>query len=73
MKRVVPYIVWMVLAVPATLVVTFLCSPFWNWFESTTGIESFGHSGPADWCFTATYAILLLAFVVWRFAPNSKL
>ena len=26
-------------------------SPFWGWFESTTGIESLGHGGPDDWVF----------------------
>jgi len=26
-------------------------SPFWGWFESTTGIESLGHGGPDDWVY----------------------
>jgi hypothetical protein len=59
MKRVVPYVLWFVLAIPLTFVVTFICSPFW--FETKTGIESFGHSGPSDWCFLFTYGVLVLA------------
>ncbi len=32
-------------------IAAFLTSPFWDWFERTTGIESYGHSGPDDWVF----------------------
>jgi hypothetical protein len=35
-------------------IAAFLTSPFWNWFESATGIESYGHSGPDDWVFQFT-------------------
>jgi hypothetical protein len=45
-------------------------SPFWGWFESTSGIESLGHGGPDDWVFefligvtiTAIFAILEFTF-----------
>lgn len=57
--KMLPYLLWIVLAVPVTFVGTFLCSPFWNWFETTTGIESYGHSGPSDWCFIVTYGVVL--------------
>jgi hypothetical protein len=39
---------------PAGFVLGVLTAPFWGWFEATTGIESLGHSGPADW----VYAVL---------------
>jgi hypothetical protein len=39
------------------LVATIFTWPFWGWFEATTGIESLGHSGPADWCFVVMYAL----------------
>lgn len=55
-----------VLAVPAALLVTLLLSPFWNWFESASGIESMGHSGPANWCFVAIYGVILvIALPTW--------
>jgi hypothetical protein len=41
------------LALPVSVVTTFLLSPFWSWLEASTGIESIGHSGPADWCYLA--------------------
>ena len=72
MKRIVPYILWFVLAVPLTFVVTFICSPFWNWFEAKTGIESFGHSGPSDWCFWFTYGVLVLAGMVGLYAARAS-
>jgi H+/Cl- antiporter ClcA len=57
-----------VLAAPAALLVTVMLSPFWNWFESVSGIESMGHSGPANWCFVAVYGLLLVvaATAWWR-------
>ena len=48
-----------VLALPFTFVVTFLLYPFWSWIEARFGIESIGHSGPADWCFLAIFALSL--------------
>lgn len=43
---------------PAALILTFLLLPLWSWIEATYKIESVGHSGPADWCFWAVYALL---------------
>jgi len=55
-------------ALPAAFIVTFLIYPLWSWIEVTYGIESVGHSGPADWCFEVIYAILLALSlaVLWR-------
>jgi hypothetical protein len=53
---------WVALALllaPPAVVLTWLLRPAWDWLESTTGIESLGHSGPADWCYGATYVALL--------------
>ncbi len=30
---------------------------FWGWFENATGIESLGHSGPADWVFVLMFVL----------------
>ena len=40
---------------------TVLCFPLWSWFESRTGIEAVGHSGPAGWCYATTFAFMLAA------------
>lgn len=54
-------------SLPAAALCTFLLSPFWNWFEANTGIESIGHSGPADRCFIVVYVLtLLFVFAAWR-------
>jgi hypothetical protein len=41
-------------------VLTFVLWPFWDWLEATYGIESLGHSGPAEWCFAAIYGLYLV-------------
>jgi hypothetical protein len=46
-----------VVAVPLSILGTILLFPVWSWLEASTGIESVGHSGPAEWC----YAVLFLA------------
>jgi hypothetical protein len=33
---------------------TLMLLPLWRWLESAHGVEAIGHSGPADWCYTAT-------------------
>ena len=58
------------LCAPLSIVATILLFPFWSWFEAKTGIESVGHSGPADWCYVAAFlisvAIAALALIGWR-------
>lgn len=56
-----------VIAIPVAMLVTIIMFPFWSWVESGFGIESIGHSGPAEWCYWASYIIILLgAFLIWR-------
>jgi hypothetical protein len=74
MKRALQTLLWllaiMVACFPVSFIVTFLLTPLWSWMEATYGIESIGHSGPADWCFWAVYTVfavgLLGAFVFYR-------
>ena len=49
------------ISAPLSIVATILLFPFWSWFEATTGIESAGHSGPADWCYVAAFLIFFVA------------
>lgn len=37
---------------------------FWGWFEARTGIESLGHSGPADWVFEFLFALCFIIFFI---------
>jgi hypothetical protein len=48
-----------VVCLPSSFFVTLLLLPLWSWIEATYGIESVGHSGPADWCFWLVYAVLV--------------
>jgi hypothetical protein len=44
------------LCVPLAAGLTIALLPAWSWLEARFGIESLGHSGPADWCYEAVYA-----------------
>ena len=59
------------LSFPASFVVTLLLWPLWSWVEATFGVESMGHSGPADWCFWAVCGLLtLLGWALAGFASR---
>ena len=47
-----------VIALPLAVLITFVLFPFWSWLEKTWGIESVGHSGPAEWCFIASFGFI---------------
>lgn len=49
-----------VILVPVAIAATFAAIPLWSWIETTYEIESIGHSGPAGWCYTATYILSLV-------------
>lgn len=53
-----------VISVPLSILVTIVMFPFWRWFEAATAIESFGHSGPAEWCYLATFLIVATSAVI---------
>lgn len=44
---------------PLSIIVTLVLFPFWSWLESSSGIESVGHSGPAEWCYLLIFVVLL--------------
>ena len=48
--------------------VTILLVPLWRWIEADFGIESIGHSGPAEWCFYLVFATLMAPalYFFWR-------
>jgi len=50
---------------PVSFALTIALLPLWAWVERAFGLESMGHSGPAEWCYAASYAATLaLAFLV---------
>jgi ABC-type antimicrobial peptide transport system permease subunit len=58
------------LGFPIGFLGAFFTSPAWDWFERATGIESLGHSGPADWVFTLMILICSAAVLLtleWAF------
>ena len=54
-----------VISVPLAILATIVLWSFWRWFEETTGIESFGHSGPAEWCYVLTFGLFVRAGSIW--------
>jgi len=70
----------LLVCIPLSLIVTFLAMPLWSWLEASYGIESVGHSGPAEWCYIVVYVVLnLLVFAtLWyrwgtsETAPRTK-
>ena len=63
----------LVLAIPLAFITTILIHPFWRWFERVSGIESFGHSGPAEWCYWFDYiAIIVIGVTILLCIGNRK-
>lgn len=58
------------LALPPAVATTVVLMPLWSRIEAFTGIESVGHSGPATWCYAATWIALsaVLAALAGRVA-----
>lgn len=60
-------------AAPFAFVAAAVLSPLWSWIEAATGLESMGHSGPAAWCYCATWAALsALGLWMWRISARSR-
>lgn len=59
---------------PLAVVGAFLLSPFWRWLEDTYGMEAYGHSGPAEWCYVASYlgCVVLVAIFVMLLRFNRR-
>lgn len=57
----------LILCFPVAVAITFVTSPLWSWLESRSGIEAYGHSGPAEWCYLLVYGILV-AVCTWAWA-----
>lgn len=73
-KYLLGFIAVLIVSLPLAFVATILIHPFGRWFESTTGVESYGHSGPAAWCYWAAYLIIVLILIIllYKFHVNNK-
>lgn len=62
------------ISVPLSIFITLLLFSFWSWLESSTGIESLGHSGPAEWCFVVTFLILvsIITTIFLKYTQHKK-
>ena len=61
------------MSAPLSVFATLLLLPFWSWLEASAGIESVGHSGPAEWCYLATFIVLLsIALAIWLFRRSGS-
>jgi hypothetical protein len=72
LRRVAFWVTLMLLLAPAAVVLSLLLQPAWDWFESATGIESLGHSGPAEWCYGVMYVALLGLAAALRRAAGAR-
>jgi hypothetical protein len=72
MKRILMAILLLVVALPLAGLLTWMLMPIWNWVESSLGIESVGHSGPAGWCYYATLGLILVCGVGIAFWPRKE-
>jgi len=52
------------ISLPISILITILLFPFWSWLEASAGIESVGHSGPAEWCYVFIYILLVAGGVL---------
>jgi hypothetical protein len=57
----------------AGFIAAFVTWPFWGWFENASGIESLGHSGPADWVLEFLFVLCSAAvFGILEWVSRSK-
>lgn len=59
-------------AAPAAIAATLLFAPAWEWFEDATGVQAYGHHGPAEWCYVATYGVMVATGYVGAFASRMR-
>jgi len=57
-------VLFAVVAFPLSAIMTLAMLPLWRHIEARYGIESVGHSGPADWCFILMYVLWISAGAV---------
>lgn len=64
-------VVAVVLSAPLAVGLTWFSMPVWDAVERA-GIESVGHSGPAGWCYLASYGLVLVVTLLLLLWPWSR-
>ena len=74
MRKFTVLVIIIILTLPLSFITTVIIHPLWRWFEEATGIESFGHSGPADWCYLLDYVVIagIAVFIACRIWSGGK-
>ena len=63
----------LIIPIPIAVILTITTSPFWSWVERAFSIEAYGHSGPAEWCYLASYIlIVIICILVWSHRHSAK-
>lgn len=61
----------LLVSIPLAYFATILAFPLWSLIEQATGIEAMGRHFPSEWCFVATYAVVLVWLrFVWSRQPQ---
>jgi hypothetical protein len=63
-RRLVIFVVVMLLTVPLAILTTLMAMPFFAWVEARFGVAAVGHSGPAEWCYVSVYVTMLAVFTL---------
>jgi len=64
-RYIVLLVVLLVTCAPSSVLLTLSLLPLWRWLEAAYGIESIGHSGPAEWCYVVTFLVCLVISTCW--------
>jgi hypothetical protein len=59
LARFVVVLAILIISMPPAFMLTIALVPLWSRVEAKYGVESVGHSGPADWCFELTYVFVV--------------
>ena len=72
LQTLVLMVVVVLICAPVSLVVTLILIPFWRWLESHTGLESIGHSGPAEWCYLSVFILVACGSLLGLWILNGR-
>ena len=64
MRYIITFFVILLVSAAASVAATIALLPLWSWIEASTGIESVGHSGPAEWCYISTFVAVLSGSII---------
>ncbi len=72
LRTVLLVVVMLLISAPVSVVATLLLLPLWRWVEASSGFESIGHSGPAEWCYLAVFALVALSSLLALWALQGR-